>query len=365
MNKQTTNNSQRQGEQVLAKKARVIVLGLDVHADSISVARMVDGTGPQPVQKMTPEQFIRWIPRQLEQAEVVHTCYEAGPFGYGLDRKLRSLGVQNLVIRPKKWDEYGDGVQTDKTDARTLATKLSEYVNGNRLVLVVVRVPTEDEERRRLKVRQREQLKDERKRMEAQGRSLMLSHGYRIRGQWWKDRPWAKLKRDLPDYLVEALGHWRGLILAIDEERKELEEVCVADASETRAKGMGAYTEVAMDAEICNWNRFKNRRQVASYFGLCGRVSSSGKRRMDGSLTKHGNKRLRTWMIELAWRMVRYQSQYPPIQRWADILVNGKGPAGKRKKAICAVARRLAIDIWRARTGQGDLAELGLNLKVA
>jgi hypothetical protein len=70
------------------------------------------------------------------------TCYEAGPFGYGLHRELTALGTTNYVIRPRDWDEYGQKVKTDRRDARRLVLELDRYVAGNHAAFCVVRVPT-------------------------------------------------------------------------------------------------------------------------------------------------------------------------------------------------------------------------------
>jgi transposase len=69
---------------------------------------------------------------------------------------------------------------------------------------------------------------------------------------------------------------------------------------------MGALSSVVISREICHWQRFNNRRQVSSYTGLCPGEYSSGTKRLTGSITKHGNSRLRAALVELAWRMVRY-----------------------------------------------------------
>jgi len=58
-----------------------IKLGVDVHADSYRVVRQIDSATPQPAQKMSPEQFLKFATRQLLLAEQVYCCYEAGPFG--------------------------------------------------------------------------------------------------------------------------------------------------------------------------------------------------------------------------------------------------------------------------------------------
>ena len=84
--KELTSNSESQSEKVLAK---IILLGLDVHADSITVVRQIDGAMPQPPQTFPPSRLPDWMKRQRELAEVVWSCYEAGPFGYVLHREKR------------------------------------------------------------------------------------------------------------------------------------------------------------------------------------------------------------------------------------------------------------------------------------
>ena len=156
MNAITKQPSESQSERVLAK---IILLGLDVHADSITVVRQIDGEMPQPAQKFSPAGLLDWVKRQREQAEAVWTCYEAGPFGYGLHRQLEALGVHNLVVCPQSWDELSTGVKTDKGDARALCVRLALYAAGNPRIFTVVRVPTPERERARAESRLREQLR--------------------------------------------------------------------------------------------------------------------------------------------------------------------------------------------------------------
>ena len=70
------------------------------------MVRQIDDSSPQPPQRFTPEDFAAWAKKQTQQADEVHSCYEAGPFGYVLHRRLTALGVRNLVVRPRNWDEY-------------------------------------------------------------------------------------------------------------------------------------------------------------------------------------------------------------------------------------------------------------------
>lgn len=341
-----------------AVKAKSIKLGIDVHADSYRVVRQVDHATPQPAQKFTPQGFMVWVQKQLELAEAVHSCYEAGPFGYGLHRQLEALGVHNHVIRPQNWDELHKGVKTDKTDALALVQRLSRYVDGNQKELAVVRVPTPEQELARSQSRQREQLQSHRLRLEAQGRSLLLFNGIRVKGRWWRPLPWASLQPQLSGGLAALLSVLQGLVLAVDQQLLAATER-LESVARPQPSGVGALTSQVLEREILDWGRFHNRREVASLTGMCPGVHASGERRRSGPITKHGNRRLRIALIELAWRCVRFQPEYPPLQRWKPVLLNLRATGGQRKKAIVAVGRRLAIDLWRLNTGRSTAAQLG------
>jgi transposase len=340
-------------------QAKRIKLGIDVHAESYRVVRQIDDATPQPAQKFTPQAFLSWARKQLELAAEVHSCYEAGPLGYSLHRALEALGIRNVVIRPQNWDELHKGVKTDQVDALALVQRLDRYVQGNRHALAVVRVPTPAQELARAQSRQREQLLAHRLRLEAQGRSLLLFNGLRIKGRWWQPRLWAPLTRQLSAPLVELLTVLRELVLAVHTQT-EAATVRLEQAALDQPQGIGALTSQVLEREILDWHRFKNRREVASLTGMCPRIHASGNMRCSGSITKHGNRRLRTALVELAWRCVRWQPDYPPIKRWLPTLTNTKATGAAKKKAIVAVGRRLAIDLWRLNTGRTTAAKLGL-----
>ena len=94
-----------------------IKLGIDAHAKWYYVVRQLDGATPQPLQKMDFEGLLHFVARQKRMAREVHTCYEAGAFGYHLHHQLTTLGVTNYVVQPQDWDERGKGVKNDRIDA--------------------------------------------------------------------------------------------------------------------------------------------------------------------------------------------------------------------------------------------------------
>ena len=223
----------------------------------------------------------------------------------------------------------------------------------------MVRVPTEAEEQKRTHKRQRQQLREQRLSLAAQGRSLMLLHGRRESNRWWHPARWARLEQELAGWLVERLKVFRQLILAVDQTVRQLTGELAACAPKVRPKGMGGLTHEAVSSEVADWNRFKNWRQVGSYAGLTGGVSASGQSSADLSITKAGNKRLRTELVELSWRLLLYQPDYYLVKKWQPILLNPKAHRRARKRAIIAFARQLLIDLWRWKTGRRTPEQLG------
>ena len=352
-------NSEARADQVANKKLATIKLGLDVHAQSIVVVRILDHSAPQPAQKFTPEKFKVWVRTQLGLANAVHSCYEAGPLGYGLHRHLIALGVQNVVVQPVCLDEHHKGVNHDKSDAKELAMRLDRYVAGNTHAIALVRVPTPEEEQKRAASRQREQLKRAVQRLAAQGRGLLLTQGHRQQKGWWEGRRWERLKAKLPAWLVERLEVFRRLLDTLTSELQAATTALEQAAPELRPKGLGGLTYETVEREVCCWDRFVNRRQVGSYTGLCGGVSASGQNHRLLAITKHGNVRLRTALVELAWRMVLWQPESKLVKRWWPVVGNPRATRAARKKAIVAMARQLAVDLWRWRTGKVKPADLG------
>jgi transposase len=360
MKRNRNTNTHGSSEPQSTVKYSQIKLGVDVHAESYRVVRQIDHSTPQPAQKMTPEKFLEFAVRQLTLAQEVYSCYEAGPFGYGLHRELVEMGVKNVVVRPQNWDELHRGVKTDKTDALALVQRLDRYVQGNRRALAVIRVPTEQEEQARAVSRQREQLQKARQVHEAQGRSLLLYQGRRVKGRWWQERTWERLKERVPGWLRERLEILRELIVVADRLLVQVTvEMAREEPSQSPPKGFGVLTHEVLRREVLDWSRFRNRRQVASLTGMCPGVRSSGDRSVSGSITKHGNPRLRRALVELAWRVVRFQPRYGPVVRWKQVLSQKQNRAA-RKKAIVAIGRKLAIDLWRLKTRRTTAAELGL-----
>jgi transposase len=289
----------------------------------------------------------------------VRSCYEAGPCGYGLHRRLSALGVSNVVVVPRRWDPQGQRVKTDRRDARELCDALDRYERGNREAFSVVRVPSMEEERWRGIGRQRGALVKERQRCVVRGHGLMLQAGRQAEEGWWRANAWATLAPELPAELRARVQVWA-------EQAQRLEAEVVRWSAQVESygekqvapKGVGALTAGLLQMEVLDWARFRNRRAVGSYTGLCPSEYSSGGQRRQGAVNKHGNPRLRHQLVEAVWRLLQWQPHYPPLAA-----VRAATSKRQRKRAAVAAARRLAIDLWRLNTGQCSPEKLGLTLR--
>src|SRR5881394_4224616 len=255
-----------------------IKLGIDVHQDFYVVVEQVEGGNPKPPQRFDKQAFLHWAAKLKQSGAEVHAVYEACGFGFGLQRQLSALGIRCYVVCPQKLDERNKRVKTDGLDAKALCLKLDRFVEGNREALALVRVPSEEEEQLRAIHRQREQLVKTRKRLEAQGRSLMVNHGMEPVQGWWKRRTFTALCA--PEWMRGLLSNSQPILLEVEEKIRALTVKLQAAAAPGQPRGVGLMTSVVIDREVGDWKRFHNRRQVGSYTGLCSGEYSSGNTRL-------------------------------------------------------------------------------------
>ena len=346
------------------KKAGLIKIGIDMHLSNYRVVRQIDQSNPQPAQQFKPVVFFLWLTKQLGLAEEEVVCYEAGCFGYGPARRMQRMGVKVYVIAPQNWDEQGKRQVNDKHDAQVICRRLSEYLAGHEKALSIVRIPSPEEEKHRGRGRMRERLARERRRIQGIGRSLLLQQEMAVSGRWWAQLSCPGMVKAVPPWVLTQLESWKAIIEVIAEQLGKIEAELRAAAPRKLIFGEGELTHELLARELIDPARFRNPRQVGNYFGLCPSESTSDQRRRMGPITKHGNPRLRRLMVELAWRVTRFQPHYRGLRRWGALLENRRASAAARKKAIVALARQLAVDLWRIATGRVQAQELGLVQKV-
>ena len=342
-------------------KVDLLKIGIDIHGDRYVIVCQQDARPMQAAQQFSPDGFFAWIGKQRARAHRVVTCYEAGCFGYVAHRRLEAMGIENLVVRPRDWDEYGQRTKTDARDARELCGCLDRYLAGNTRALTVVRVPTRQQERDRSFSRQREFLEKERKRLQNFGTSTGRFYGVAIAASWWKE--FEQLRESLDAFLVQLLEPVARVLQEIYRQLREATAREERTAARMLPTGLGALSASILDREIGDYGRFKNRREVASYTGLCPGEHSSGSKRRQGSVTKAGNPRIRHILLEAVWRMFYFQPNYRPIVYWKERMAGMKKLTSTMKKKIAvAIARQFMIDWWRIQTGRMKPEAVGLQV---
>jgi len=340
-----------------------LFVGLDVEKEGAMITVSFNAGAPLILGKDTRENILAVFTEVISRGHTVICVQEACGFGYGFHRALDKAGVTSLVVAPETLNAKR---KTDRMDSRKLCTKLLDFwVRGDKKQFKVVRPPTPEQERRRALWRQRSQLHKVRNMLVGHGRSLLQEHGYYIvPDRWWGPRIWARLIKRLDPWIISMLEAHRKLILDTCANIAALETRAVASekiADGRRPYGLGECTRERLQAEVLDWNRFTNRRQVGSFIGCSPSECSSGGTRRQGSIDRIGNGRIRSMLVEAVWRLRLWNSSWRGIQKFHYVLGKGSkaGPAAK-KKAVVACARLLAIDLWRIETGRIKPEDVGL-----
>jgi transposase len=332
----------------------LLKLGLDVHLEFIMAVAQKDHASPHAPRKFAREELVAQVKRWVGEGFQVFCVQESCGFGFVLHRQLVAAGAQSFLITPIALNGKR---KTDKLDARALCLRLSRWLDGNRDELSPIRIPSEPEQRRREGPRRRQFLVREIRSLANRGHGQVAEYCHlKLPHRWWGPRNWQKLAT-LDAWVLGVLEKLRELIVALEGQRAALEAQLVARVKDLqRPKGLGELTLVTLDGEVCDWERFYNRKQIGSYTGCCpGEHSSGGKRRV-GGIDRMGNGRLRALLVEAVWRFLLWQPEWKAAQRMKVKLAGG---TAMKKKTVIALARQLAIDLWRWRTGRATLADLG------
>jgi transposase len=329
-------------------------LGLDVHLEFTVAVAQRDHASPQAPRQFTRAQLVAQVQQWVAEGLQVCCVQESCGLGFTLHRELVAAGAQSFLITPIALNGRR---KTDKRDARALCLRLARWLDGNRHELAPIRIPTEAEQRRRETTRRRQFLVRARRQLANRGHGQAAEYAHlQLPPRWWGARNWPKLAA-LDPWLLGVLEKLRELILAVEAQLAALEaELKARVQAQPRPKGLGDLTLATLDAEVCDWHRFANRKQIGSYTGCCpGEHSSGGQRRL-GSIDRMGNGRVRALLVEAVWRFLLWQPNWKAALRLKVKLT--AGPALK-KKTVVALARQLAIDLWRWRTGRCTLEDLG------
>jgi transposase len=301
------------------------------------------------------------VARQAEQTVSVVSCYEAGYDGFWLHRVLSAQGLTNHVIDAASLqvDRRARRAKTDRLDGEALVLALMAWYRGERKACRMVRVPSPAEEDAKRGHRERERLIKERVQHVNRIKGLLATQGIVGFHPLHRQRRARLAVLSLPPHLqaeiereLVRLELLLEQITALEAERDALFAAApaaddpVADKIRAlaRLKGIGP-TGASVLGREAYYRSFRNRREVGSYVGLTPTPWRSGKLAREQGISKAGNARLRTTVIELAWSWLRYQPD-SALARW--FRDHAGSQAGRvRRIAIVAVARKLAVALWR------------------
>lgn len=300
---------------------------------------------------------------KLDKACQIRSCYEAGRDGFWLHRYLVGQGIDNVVIDSSSIEvnRRRRRAKTDNVDVQSLLKLLIRYWGGEQKVMSVVRVPSVEAEDQRRLHRERERLLKERGAHSARIKSLLIAHGTR-----------AEIKRDflgqlnglksaggypLGDELKAELQREYQRYELVVEQVKALEHAQQQRAEQAHTKsmvqinhlmqlrGVGWQSSWLLSMEFFAWRDFKNRRELGACAGLTPTPYASGESEREQGISKAGNRRIRSVMVELSWLWLRYQPG-STLSRWYQQRY-AHGGKRMRRIGIVAMARKLLIVLWR------------------
>ena len=296
---------------------------------------------------------------------------EAGLDGFSIHRVLQDEGIESHVVdaasiaAPRRRRR----AKTDKIDGEALVRALLAHKRGEPRVCSMVVAPSPEEEDRRRICREREVLIGERIAHVNRIKGLLFAHGISGYAPVRRDRR-ARLEalrtsdgRGLPERMkaqisreLDRLELLIAQIKAVEAARDAMLASLTQAGTDTKAdarhplamllgvKGIGAEFAASLWMEAF-YRTFANRRKLAAYAGLAATPWQSGAIAHEQGVSKAGNPRLRTKMVQLAWLWLRHQPQ-SALARWFH--EQGKRERkGWRKSAIVALARKLLVALWK------------------
>ncbi len=350
-------------------------VGLDVHRDSIAIAVASGEGGPVESLGAVPNDVPGLIRRlsRLGSAESLRCCYEAGPTGFGLSRRLLAAGIACEVIAPSLVPvQPGARVKTDRRDAQ----KLAQYLRSGDLTPIYVLDPATEA------IRDLERAREDAVRAEHSARhqlsKFLLRHERWFTGrstwgpahlawlaqQHFDNKAQQEVMNDYREAVELATARVARLTKTLGERVAVWDQAPLVTALQA-LRGVDLVSAATLVAEVGDFRRFAAPSALMSFVGLVPSEHSSGQRRRQGRITRTGNAHARRTLVESAWhyrrqprmskairqrndkvsaavRTIAWKAQQRLHKRLYRLIERGK----PSNQAATAVARELAGFVW-------------------
>jgi transposase len=295
-----------------------------------------------------PEQLVKTT-RHLFPGKKVAFAYEAGPTGYGLYDHLTKEGFPCLVLAPSMIATApGLRVKTNRLDSRNMAIQL----RGGELRSI--HVPSAIYRDLRHLVQLRDVIAHERSAYKCRIKSLLLFEGYPSSGVW--NQAFLHALRSLPcraavkfklNQLIDHLAASHQQAMNVQKEIRRFcrqeKELSQSIALIQSVGGLGWITSSHLLSRIGDWRLLSRAEQISSFIGLTPREDSTGDSIRRGSITRIGDPRLRSKLIQVAWVAIRKD---PQLEEFYHRIYRRHPKDEAPKKAIVAVANKLCRRIF-------------------
>jgi transposase len=295
---------------------------------------------------------------------------EAGLDGFWIHRVLEREGIESHVVDAASIavSRRRRRAKTDKIDGEALVRALLAFKRGEPRVCSMARAPTPEEEDRRRVGRERSALVAERIRHVNRIKGLLFSQGIGGYEPLHRDRRRAleglrtgeggELGRHMKAQIGRELDRLELLleqIKVVEAEREAMlrAEVEAPAQAPSPVRMLTQLRSIGPEFAATLWTEgfyrpFANRRQVAAFAGLAATPWRSGAIAHEQGVSKAGNPRLRTTMIQLSWLWLRHQPK-SALSRWFQERIKAPGKS-VRKRTIVALARKLLVALWKYAT---------------
>ena len=325
-------------------RKRSITIGMDL-GDKSSHYYVTDSEG-QMVREGTVATTKKGMKQRFGSLAKCRMAIEVGTHSPWVSRVLSSFGHEVIVANARQVKLISSSSRKDdRLDAQTLA----RLARVDPQLLRPIRHRSEKAQGDLMQVRVRASLVDTRTGLVNTARGLAKATGERLPSCDADQMGVGKMK-GLPAELMEALRplletvEW--LTKQIKECDQKLEQLAGREYPETellrQVSGVGSLISLTFVLTVEDPNRFRRSRDVGCYVGLRPRRSESGQSRPQLGISKEGDVYLRKLLVQGAHCILSHKSPDTDLKRWG-LKLAGKGNKNAKKRALVAVARKLAI----------------------